>query len=156
MPRDEKKKRFIWLIRLLEWEPWIFFKGVQKLCKLIAFKCCNRVDYPKLVHKYKKKRIVVTNVICSIRCLEKNICWKIVLVNKYRIYLWSFCTSFYDFTQGAPHINKKGSSAGILLVLVLFEEQQKKICILYNKGVHWWPMGKNIVGEHNYVQEHIQ
>jgi hypothetical protein len=37
-----------------------------------------------------------------------------------------FYTSFSDFTQGAPHINKNGSSAGILLVLVLFEEQQRK------------------------------
>jgi hypothetical protein len=38
-----------------------------------------------------------------------------------------FYTSFSDVTQGAPHINKKGSSAGIyILVLVLFEEQQQK------------------------------
>jgi uncharacterized membrane protein SirB2 len=58
-----------------------------------------------------------------------------------------FYTSFSDFTQGAPHINKKELLvlAGILLVLVLFEEQQKQQNAFYTTMV--LPMGKNIVGE---------
>jgi hypothetical protein len=56
-------------------------------------------------------------------------------------------------------LTKRASSAGILLVLVLFEEQQKNAFYttrVFTEEHSSLFMGKNTVGEHKYVQEHIQ
>ncbi len=70
--------------------------------------------------------------------------------------IWSFFTHhFLILLRVLLILTKMVLVLAYYLCLFCLKNNKEKKCILYNKGVHWWPMGKNIVGEHNYVQEHI-